>query len=318
METKKTYLIKRSAIFTDTKAIKKTNSKDKAYNDITISERKSFPRSLKLEPGDMLYVAESNGGIYARGIVKEASKEVKEFETIEAVLNFCEKRSDAAYWLNKIHRFNGDLKKNPKTRLRFYEYVIDQKVLERIIPFNGPLAKYIKPGYAHTFIEFNAEDIKYLEKPDYKIKGVKELSVVIPSDLRLAIYVLFNKEESFGHLIDIDHFVPKSVGGPGNIIENLVPIGFSLNRYKSNSIPRSLFEVAKSKFPCFEKEISVVLKDKDDFIKSSKSRKSQDLARKITSKIKEGNINDAREFYFDVLKPFNKKYAERIKDLHIS
>ncbi len=60
------------------------------------------------------------------------------------MLVFCEKY-DAAYWLNKTHRFNGDLKKNPKTRLRFYEYVIDQKVLERIIPFNGPLAKYIKP-----------------------------------------------------------------------------------------------------------------------------------------------------------------------------
>ena len=47
-----------------------------------------------------------------------------------------------------------------------------------------------------------------------------------------------------------------------------MPIGLSLNRYKSDSIPRSFFEVAlnddfKRNFKVFEKEILKLLKNDD-------------------------------------------------------
>ena len=83
---------------------------------------------------------------------------------------------------------------------------------------------------------------------------------------------------------------PKHFGGPGNIIENLVPVGFSLNRYKSDSIPRSFLQVAlendfKDSLIGFQRDIIETLKDESQFIRKSKSPKSNDLARQINTKV---------------------------------
>jgi len=73
--------------------------------------------------------------------------------------------------------------------------------------------------------------------------GSLELSPKIPGALRLRVYFRLARETD-RHIIDIDHFVPKVVGGPGNIEENLVPVSLNLNRAKSARIPSGLFEVA--------------------------------------------------------------------------
>lgn len=317
-ELSKSYLIKRSNVFRE---IKKTNSPKKDYNDITISSKNLSPHSLKLRKGDMVYVAETHGGIYAKGVVIDNPEKPKVFERIEDVLEFCRNRNDESYWLDKIQQFNDKLKINSKTKLRFHEYLIKQELLERSIPYNGPLKKYIQPGFAHTFIELTDEDLLFLKEPDYRLKKINELSEKIPSDLRLKIYLFMNKNYSIGHLIDVDHFVPKNVGGPGNIIENLVPIGLSLNRYKSDSIPRFLFEVAISKnyikiFSQHEKQINEILKKDEVFVTEKKSPKCKDLAREITSEIKNWELSKARKFYLEVLKSFHKDYAKSIKEMN--
>ena len=135
------------------------------------------------------------------------------------------------------------------------------------------------------------EDVKYLKEPDYRLKAITDVTPNIPGDLRLKLYSLFNKNYSISHLIDIDHFVPKSVGGPGNIVENLVPIGFNLNRYKNDAIPRSLFEIATSdeyhsNFIDIQKEILKLSRLEDEFIKTNTYPKAKEIAQKIT-----GNVN---------------------------
>ena len=48
---------------------------------------------------------------------------------------------------------------------------------------------------------------------------VNILESKIPNSLRLDLYSLFNKKCKLSTWIDIDHFVPQSIGGPGNIPE---------------------------------------------------------------------------------------------------
>ena len=176
----------------------------------------------------------------------------------------------------------------------------------------------VKRGFAHVFIELNQTDIEYLKNPDYNLKTVHKLDSKIPGDLRLKIVSILNQDNSIGHLIDIDHFVPKSVGGPGNIIENLVPVGFSLNRYKSDSIPRSFFQVAlesdfKDSLIGFHKDIIKILEDKSQFIRKSKSPKSNDLARQINDVISNwSDMRKIRKFYQEVNKKFNPEYVSLI------
>ena len=317
-EKPRSYLIKRSNSFRD---LKKNNSKKKGYFEITISKNKRNPPSCKLKMHDFIYVAETSGGIYAKGEVIETYP-VDVFSTIEELLDYSKQFKDDSYWLDKIRLFKDKLSSDPNYKLRCHQYFINQKLLKRTIPYNGPLKDYdasIKRGLASIFFELKVKDVKYLnENPDYSLKEVKKLDPKIPGDLRLKIYSFFNQNYSIGHLIDIDHFVPKSVGGPGNIIENLVPIGLSLNRYKSDSIPRSFFEVAlnddfKRNFKVFEKEILKLLKNNEKFISKKKYPNSIDLARKMNAVVSEWKKMDKiKKFYFEVNKKFNPEFVELI------
>ena len=317
-EKPRSYLIKRSNSFRD---LKKNNSKKKGYFEITISKDKRNPPSHKLKMHDIIYVAETSGGIYAKGkVVKTLSVDV--FSTIEEVLDYSKQFKDDSYWLDKIRLFKDKLSSDSNYKLRCHQYYTNQKLLKRTIPYNGPLKEYdasIKRGLASIFFELKEKDVKYLnENPDYSLKQVKKLDPKIPGDLRLKIYSFFNQNYSIGHLIDVDHFVPKSAGGPGNIIENLVPIGLSLNRYKSDSIPRSFFEVAlnddfKTNFKVFEKEILKLLKNNEKFIRKKDYPNSIDLAREMNAVVSEWKkMDEIKNFYFEVNKKFNPEYAELI------
>ncbi|MEL4454837.1 hypothetical protein [Lutimonas vermicola] len=311
----KSYLIKRNSIFTNSKVIKKFNSSKKGYSDIRIDHRNYFPLSNKLKKGDILYVAETGGGIYAKGKVLEEPKE-EVFDNIEQVLDFCQNRNRPAYWMPQIINFHEKLKAKSNTKLRFIEYFIEQELLDMVIPFNGPLKEYKKGR--NTFIELKERDLLFLKNPDYRLDKLTTLNPKIPSDLRLKVYLFMNKKYSIGHMVDIDHFVPKSVGGPGNIIENLVPIGLSLNRYKSDSIPRGFFQIARDEFPEMKKSIDKILKDTSLFIKNSKFSNSKEIATKITALINKKDIKDSRNFYFKVLSSFHNDYAMLIDEYNLN
>lgn len=309
-ENPKSYLIKRSNSFRD---LKKNNSKKKGYFEITISKYKRNPPSHKLKIHDIIYVAETNGGIYAKGEVIETLP-VKEFSTIEKLLDYTKENKDDSYWLDKIRLFRDKLSSDSNYKLRCHKYFINQKLLKRTIPYNGPLNEFdasINRGLASIFFELKDTHIKYLEKPDYSLEQIKKLDSKIPGDLRLKIYSFFNQNYSLGHLIDIDHFVPKSLGGPGNILENLVPVGFSLNRYKGNSVPLGLFEVAK-KFP----DLNKYVRDNKDNKMFLTSNRHKDSGRKIISLVNAWeDIKKIRAFYKAVLKFHNQDYVKLLNEI---
>ncbi len=322
-EKPRSYLIKRSNSFRD---LKKNNSQKKGYFEITISKHKRNPPSHKLKMNDIIYVAETGGGIYAKGEVIKSGK-VETITSVEKLLEFSKSFNDDQYWLSKIREFSRKLSSDKNYKLRLHEYFINQKILDRTIPYNGQLEKYdasINRGMAGIFLKLRKEDVEYLKEPDYSLKSITALSPEIPGNLRLKLYSLFNKKYSISHLIDIDHFVPKSLGGPGNIVENLVPIGFSLNRYKNDSIPRCLFEIAssdafKSNFTDIQKEILKISKLEDQFIRTNNYPGAKDIARKITSIVNDWqDINQIKSFYLTVNEKFNPSYGKIIREMNIA
>ena len=314
------FLIKRS---NSIREIRKNNIRRKGFFELTIRKTAFKPPSAEIKPNDIVYVAETSGGIYAMGDVIE-SGQVETFTSVEKLLEYSKRFNDDQYWLPKIRQFSRKLSSDKNYKVRFHEYYINQKILSRTIPYNGPLERYdasINRGLARIFFKLSKEDVEYLKDPDYKLKGITDVSPNIPGDLRLKLYSLFNKNYSISHLIDIDHFVPKSVGGPGNIVENLVPIGFNLNRYKNDAIPRSLFEIATSdeyhsNFTDIQKEILKLSRLEDEFIKTNTYPKAKEIAQKITGNVNAWpDLNQIKRFYLAVNEKFHPGYGKIIKDI---
>lgn len=239
-----TYLIKRNPDFTNTRFIKRSNKKNKEYNETKlVSHSKVSPLPKEFAVGDMIYVAEKDCGIYAMGTITKLGPLI----SISGVNDFFEKvdiGGDEKYWMTRLKNYVIELKStaSPSKYLNVQSYYIDQKLLPRTIPLTGILADLSKRGFASSVIKLKTDQVQFIKKPSFS--PIENLETKIPSSLRMDIYAYVNKHYSAQHWIDIDHFVPQSVGGPGNIIENLVPIGLSINRYKSNAIPRGLFEEA--------------------------------------------------------------------------
>ena len=234
------WLIKRSPSFTNAGLIEKINSKKKGYSEtrITSSNRSIIPKDFSV--GDVIYVSETGWGIYAVANVTEISNTATASSADEIVdLMVADSRKNEVYWANKLKDFRSKSKKDSNIRFHYVEYVVNQKLLPRPIPLTGSLGRLSQPGLMSSIIKLNNDEVEFIKNPDFT-KSKFKLSEHIPSLLRREIWSFFSKDK-VQHYIDIDHFVPKSVGGPGNLIYNLVPIGFSLNRYKSNSIPRGFF-----------------------------------------------------------------------------
>jgi CRISPR/Cas system Type II protein with McrA/HNH and RuvC-like nuclease domain len=117
------------------------------------------------------------------------------------------------------------------------------------------------------------------------------------------MYKLNSKE----HIIDIDHFVPRSIGGPGNIIENLIPISASINRKKSNHVPSKLLDLAKQ---FGEKKPNNLVVSHDKFYSD---RENLNLAKRIVEKINFQTDNELRITY-RTIRDFHFPYLSTIKN----
>ncbi len=300
---KNIYLIKRNVGYTDKKFIVKRKNKNKGFTESMLNGN---PLSSKFSVGDIIYIYENNNGIWAYGEII-AIGDILRFNSIEQIIDFADKKKMDLNWvytklIKKLH--------NAKdySFVTFQEYFIDQSLLNRVIPLIDCLQDL--KGQS-PIRKLNELQIEYLKNPKY-LKETK-LSKDIPSRLRMDIYSFFSKKyKKLSHLIDIDHFVPQSVGGPGNIIENLVPIGFSLNRYKSDSLPEGLFEVA-SKNSQLKKFTNFDFNSSSGFIRNNNL--ATENAIKITTYI--NNLNDiekAKSFYKEVINYHYEEYINIIDE----
>lgn len=285
------HLIKKNPSLVDSGVISKSSGLQ-SYCETRINGN---PPGYKMQIGDKIYLAESGYAIYAEGRIT-ATRPLKIVCSLDELFAYVQetKIKNAKYWFS-IANEKIFLKKDKFKYLAIFEYQVDRCALDRPIflpsEFRGQSSYYsLSDGY-----EFDEPEKNF------------ELSTKIPSSLRLH---LFNKW-NVGYdkpMIDIDHFVPSSLGGPGNIEENLELVGLSINRRKGNSAPRGVFHVGKSF--CRERNIQDFI---DAQFLSSKSpledsAEGKDVAKKITDHVnsKCNSLNDIRKFY-SAVKDFHRK-----------
>lgn len=310
----KTFLIKRNPDFTTHGVLVKRNVVNKEFTESRIN---GFPYSNKLNIGDKILVSETSYGIYAYGSVAKVD-EIIEFKTVNEILNYTEKNKikDVKYWYNLILRFKKKKESDSNAVLRFQKYFIKQKLLNRTIPFFEEI-KSLKKIQNSIYEIKNLGTLKSIDSFIIKPKSLKleKFSSKIPNSLRMDLYSLFNQKFNISTWIDIDHFVPKSVGGPGNIAENLVPVGFSLNRYKSDSIPKGLFYNANNKEE-LKKYVrkEYLKKDTPNYISKGDFKTSKEDARKIIDLVKKWSFKESVYFFKTVLKYHHPEYIKLIEE----
>jgi hypothetical protein len=201
--------------------------------DAVVTNRNVSPKGLsRLEVGDTVYLYEKNYAVWAESILLEKTQ-LFVLSTIDEIREFvCSTRKyeNSFFWgstlVDKIFplMINGSFK-----AYKVFEIKLNVKKLDNPI-----------------FIEkMNEGGYRYLTDKLVAINTHAKLKSEIPSSLRYRLWDKFKIHPENIHVIDIDHVVPKSVGGPGNIEENLIPISASINRPKGDKIPAALFEVSK-------------------------------------------------------------------------
>ena len=297
------YLIMRKPQLSPNGIIVKRKQKNKGFSEVGFNQK---PRSHKLIEGDLIYIYETKYGIYAKGYVKKVGDIVKIDNLDDAIKFYSKNKLDSNYWMEQLVKFINKKRENEKISINYQEYFINQILLRKTVRLVGELEhlKHRRGGIT----SLDNEVVGHIEDPSSS-QYLNKLELDIPMNLRLDIYSLFNTNLKISHIIDIDHFVPKSLFGPGNIIENLVPIGLSLNRYKSNSIPSGFFQVANS-YKSLKSLVKVKHIDKSNFIRGDKSAEEQ--AKKINQQILEWPIEEAKGFYKQVLKKHHPEYVEII------
>lgn len=308
-DSEKSYLIKRNPTFANAGFIQRKNEKRKLYAEISLGK---IPfKNIKI--GDTIYVAQKEIGIYASGKITAFNRPQNEIKDISQAIEFCKNKNDEVWWLSKLIDYNQKLKTDPNIKLHYLEYEIDQQLLKKTIPLQGTLSRLNKSQSSITEIQSN--EIEFIINPNFNINNV--LSDKIPMGLKMDLYSFFNKNYSISHWIDIDHFVPKSAGGPGNIIENLVPISFNLNRYKSDSIPVGLFKHATN-FQELKKHVkNEWLDSSDEFIRKKEYKSAKEACLAINEYIADNwGMEEIKIFYKEVLRIHNPSYVSIIEKFY--
>ena len=267
----------------------------------------SRPSGSKCEIGDIAYIYIIDYGVVAKGEIRDIK--ISSFSFLEDVFSFIKKEAKyknttgaKSFWGNEVIN---KLSSRTDGKLNYYvlEVQIDLELLDEAILLDPNISK-------------GQNSWVYLNDPieEYKIQS-NELSSIIPPQLRQKIQIAFN---SVGNdfVYDIDHFVPKKWGGPGNIIENLIPLNLSTNRNKSDKIPSGLFYVTSLNKKISNKIKSKYFKEKyhkkDNFLKELDAK---DDAKRITNVVKEIlSFDEIKTFYNDVRKFHYGSKIEKILD----
>ncbi len=241
-------------------------------------KRGGSPSGSKVSINDTVYVAQSGYAIFGKGIVLDV-KNIVVVSTLEKFVKYALNNSnikDDSFWLMKIKQYS---KLDVFQAIHILEYKLGEvEQFERCYPLEE---RFLKSSAWY-----------YLED-DFSLSELKvntHLTLHIPTKVRETVYHQF-KINSKVHIVDIDHVVPQSLGGPGNIIENLVPISPSINRRKSNSVPSKLYDLGNK----FNIKVPSYIELKHNLFYSSSNELK--LAKQIIEKINSQNIEYIKHDY---------------------
>jgi hypothetical protein len=222
------HLVKKAATFVD-KGLIIPKLGESTYCETRVNGN---PSGYKLKINDTIFIAEAGYAIISCGKVTETPVLTK-IRSLEELFEYIStsKIKQGKYWFNIA--MEKIFKRSDFSYLSILEYTISNKPLEIPVPldsrFNKQSSWYYLP---ETF------------KIPTKIQSL-DLSAKIPASLRFKLFYSLNSNVD-GSFVDVDHFVPKSIGGPGNIEENLHLVGLSINRKKSDQVPAGLYIIAEN------------------------------------------------------------------------
>lgn len=248
------------------------------YCEVSINKS---PNGAKAKVEDEVYIAQNGYAIFAQGKITKI-RPVQILEGLSAFVQFAllhSKVVDDGFWLSKIKNYA--IKDEP-FKVYVFEYYIDE--VEQF-DFCVPLSERFLKQSAWYYLDDNFQLEKRAEN--------STLTKHIPSKIRSEVYHKY-KIGSNRHIIDIDHLVPKSLGGPGNIIENLIPIAASINRRKSNHIPSKLYDLGEK----FNIKIPNYIKIEHD--KFYDNHQELSLAKKIIDQINAQPIDLIKADYLSI------------------
>jgi len=240
------------------------------------------PPGAKSSMGDHVYYYETGYAIWGEGKIISPGK-LYEYKSIEELLDHAKNITgfhNDVYWGHQLtNRFWPAQHKGKLKSFNIFEIKVDLKPVENPMVLKQDLKGQVSWRYLPGPItDDQQEDLK--------------LDTRIPSALKIKLYTEYNIRGDH-HYFDIDHVVPSSLGGPGNIEENLVPMAFGINRSKSNSVPPGLFIVAKGWDIEGGKNILSTKLLNDNL--------SKNLAKKIVSEAKRTlNKKDIRKFFSEI------------------
>lgn len=248
-----------------------------------------------LNRGDSIYLCEKGYGVWGKGEIRDLRFTVEPLKSLKDFLHYVDqsKLKAPAYW---GQLFLSDVRKhleNKTFKMFICEFLLDQEMLDT-------------PIITHDFKGRNSFQKLSGPMDNYETKTVLGWEIAIPTALRFKVYMHYQIYlKSF--IFDLDHVVPASVGGPGNIQENLYPLTSSVNRTKSDSIPDGLFFVTQKKrdfFPSLSSSAVKILGSKStEFVpgKFRKDAESREVARELLSILRERGIStEVKEFFAEV------------------
>jgi hypothetical protein len=240
---------------------------------------KTPPSGSNVKIGDIVFVAQNGYAIFGSGIVHQINKvKINGFQDFVNYALNDSKIKDDAFWQSKFKKYS--VNKNIEVEYHILEYKLkDVQQFDITYPLHD---RFLKQS-AWYYLEDNFELVSQ--------KFEAELTKHIPTKMREEVYHLFKIQMGNEHIIDIDHVVPASLGGPGNIMENLIPISASINRRKSNRVPSKIFDLANK----FDIKVSKNLKISHELFYADKECK--DIARKIIERINLQNLESIKEDY---------------------
>ena len=281
------FLIKRNTKYSN-KGYFEYDLTDSWKTEVTIKrfaiKKESFNESSEV------YVAESGYAIYGKGYATEISfHDMNYLELIDFAYNKSKIKEETIFWhdrLRKCYKYLTDKHINLGSEGKIFKVL--QFKLINCSSFDNPVIldkRFLKQSTWY-----------YLEN-DFSVENSNriftDLNGKIPGHLRSECFYRYSMNEKSKLLIDVDHFVPKSVGGPGNILENLIPLGHKINIVKSNSIPSFLFAYADE----FNIELPFKISPKENLYLTDNIHK--EYAKRLVSKINK-EFSRAKEIYLSI------------------
>lgn len=262
------------------------------------------PRDLGL--GDVLWIAQAGYGVVAKARIAGIAPEVTitSLEDIEA-LRRAHRHLAATYWDDLRDR----LAKARETGkpVKFIAINYDQA---DNLPLNEQFRLVRERGMRSSWISFRDQAAK---AKAFAMQGTSVSSALqedeagdygaIPDKIRWAVIQVWKtrcvgERQSADESCEFDHFVPRALGGPGILLENVIPLPKSLNRAKSHRVPAS--------FPTIAYRWSLLTDDErrswgDPTAEGELRRRQEQLTRRVTAAVRKLPVDDQRRFYFEVL-----------------